>query len=243
MPILSQDIYRKCSIYKARRIILTCSRYYFTVAGVDNPVGIAQVSYAIQLLGNFVSLFLVDRIGRRPMIVYGTFAITALLLLIGGLGTMENNPTALKAVVGFMSFWGFLFQLTLGAVAYAVGGETPTARLRQKTYSINVMSNTAAACLVTQLVPILVNPSNANLGAKVAFVFFAPSVFLSIYLFLCFPEMKGRSYLELEDMFQKKIPARAFKNYRCEIEVVCTTEKGGEEKAVAIIHDEGLTKV
>lgn len=240
---MSQDIYRKCSIYKVRRIILTCSRYYFTVAGVDNPVGIAQVSYAIQLLGNFVSLFLVDRIGRRPMIVYGTFAITALLLLIGGLGTMENNPTALKAVVGFMSFWGFLFQLTLGAVAYAVGGETPTARLRQKTYSINVMSNTAAACLVTQLVPILVNPSNANLGAKVAFVFFAPSVILSIYLFLCFPEMKGRSYLELEDMFQKKIPARAFKNYRCEIEVVCTTEKGGEEKAVAIIHDEGFTKV
>lgn len=213
------------------------------MAGVQNPVGIAQVSYAIQLLGNFASLFLVDRIGRRPMIVYGTFAITALLLIIGGLGTMEDNQTALKAVVGFMSFWGFLFQLTLGAVAYAVGGETPTARLRQKTYSINVMSNTAAACLVTQLVPILVNPGDANLGAKVAFVFFAPSVFLSIYLFFCFPEMKGRSYLELEDMFQKRLPARAFKSYHCEVVVVSATEDGGTEKAVAVIHDEGLAKV
>ncbi|KAH8629486.1 maltose permease [Alternaria alternata] len=223
--------------------MLTCSRYYFTQAGVENPVGIAQISYAIQLVGNIVSLFLVDRIGRRPMIVYGTIAITCLLLLIGGLGTLENNRTALQAVVGFMSFWGFLFQLTLGAVAYAVGGETPTARLRQKTYSINVMTNTAAACLVTQLVPILINPGNANLGAKVAFVFFAPSVPLSIYMYFCFPEMKGRSYLELETMFQSGLPARSFKNFKCEIEVATIAVDDGPEKPVAIVHDEDLLKV
>ncbi|KAF7676726.1 maltose permease [Alternaria burnsii] len=65
------------------------------------------------------------------------------------------------------------------------------------------MSNTAAACLVTQLVPILINPSNANLGAKAAYVFFAPSVPLSIYMYFCFPQMKGRSYLELKKRFQE----------------------------------------
>jgi hypothetical protein len=134
------------------------------------------------------------------MMVYRTIAITCLLLLIGGLGTPENNRTAVQAVLGFMYSWGFLFQLTLGAVAYTVGGETTTARLRKKTYSANVMSNTAAACLVTKLVPILINPGNANLGAKIAFIFFAPSVSLSIYLYFCFPEMKGRSYLELDDV-------------------------------------------
>ncbi|KAF9697789.1 hypothetical protein EKO04_004004 [Ascochyta lentis] len=87
--------------------------YYFTPAGVNNPVGIAQASYAIQLLSNLVSLFLVDRIGRRPMIVWGTIAITSLLLLTGGLDTLSSNRVALKAVVAFMSLWGFLLQLTL----------------------------------------------------------------------------------------------------------------------------------
>ena len=128
-------------------------------------------------------------------------------------------------------------------MAYAVGGETPTARLRQKAYSINVMSNMAATCLVTQLVPILINPGNANLGAKVAFIFFAPSVPLSIYMYFCFPEMKGRSYLELETMFQKGLPARSFKNFKCEIEVAAITEDGDLEKPVAIVHDEDLSKV
>jgi SP family general alpha glucoside:H+ symporter-like MFS transporter len=128
-------------------------------------------------------------------------------------------------------------------VAYAVGGETPTARLRQKTYSINVMSNMAASCLVTQLVPILINPSNANLGAKVAFVFFAPSVPSSIYMYFCFPEMKGRSYLELETMFQRGSPARSFSNFKCEIEVATIAKDDDLEKPVAIVFDEDLSKV
>lgn len=114
-----------------------------------------------------------------------------------------------------------------------MGGETATPRLRQKTYSINVMSNTAAACLVGQIVPILINPGNANLGAKVAFVFFGPSLLFSVYLYFCFPEMKGRSYLELEEMFQKKIPTRDFKNYSCVVDVV----DADGEKPVVVLRD------
>ncbi|KAI8294058.1 General alpha-glucoside permease [Colletotrichum sp. SAR 10_98] len=206
--------------------------YFFTIAGVGNPIGIAQVCYSIQLLGNICSWFLVERTGRRPLIVWGIISMSALLLLIGGLSVIENNQQALTAVVAFMALWGFLYQLSIGAVAFAVGGETPSPRLRQKTYSITIMSNTSAGCLVTQLIPFLINPSNANLGGKVAFVFFAPSLICSVYLFFCFPEMKGRSYLELEDMFQKGVPARKFKDYKCEVETV--EGKDGEKVAVVL---------
>jgi len=94
----------------------------------------------------------------------------------------------------------------LGQQLYAVGGETPAVRVRQKTYAINLMFTTLSATLVSQVTPILINPSSANLGAKVAFVFFAPSLFICIYLHFGFPEMKGRSYLELEEMFQSESP-------------------------------------
>ncbi|KAF9875391.1 maltose permease [Colletotrichum karsti] len=206
--------------------------YYFTIAGVGNPIGIAQVCYSIQLVGNICSWFLIERTGRRPLIVGGIISMSALLLLIGGLSVVEGNQRVLQAVVAFMALWGFLYQLSIGAVAFAVGGETPSPRLRQKTYSITVMSNTAAGCLVTQLIPYLINPSNANLGGKVAFVFFAPSLICSVYLYFCFPEMKGRSYLELEDMFQKGVPARQFKSYKCEVETV--EGKDGEKVAVVL---------
>ena len=130
---------------------------------------------------------LVDRVGRRPIIVWGCIGMTAGLLLIGGLGTLDS-PAALNAVVAFMVIWGFTvsqtppaippglaaltecqYQATLGAVAYAIGGETPSPSLRQKTYAINIMSATAVSCLVLQVMPYLINTDELNLGAKICF--------------------------------------------------------------------------
>ena len=68
--------------------------------------------------------------------------------------------------------------------------------------------------------PFLINPGNANLDGKITFVFFAPSVLMSIYLYFCFPEMKGRTYLELEEMFQAKLPARQFSKHVCQSNIL-----------------------
>ncbi|KAJ0413212.1 maltose permease [Aspergillus carlsbadensis] len=194
--------------------------YFFTVAGVNNAVGVAQGAYAIQLVGNIMSWFLIERFGRRPLITYGSMILTSLLLIIGCISVPSGNQDAKTAMVALMAIWGFLYQLSIGAISFAVGGETPTLRLRQKTYSLNVMANTAAGCLVGMVLPILINPGQANLGGKVSFVFFAPSVFFCVYFFLCLPEMKGRSFLEIEELFQKRVPAREFKGYRTEAEMV-----------------------
>lgn len=83
-------------------------RYFFTLSGVRNPVGVAQISYSLQLLGNILSWPLVDRLGRRPLIVWGTAALAAVLLVIGGISTINKSKPVLSAVVAFMSIWGFL---------------------------------------------------------------------------------------------------------------------------------------
>jgi MFS transporter, SP family, general alpha glucoside:H+ symporter len=101
-----------CSVYIAQQFIgvnfisgyLT---YYFKLAGVDNALGLAQMAFAVQLFGNMCSWPLVDRLGRRPMIVGGMMIMTAALLLIGGISTIGTRP-ALSATVSFMTLWGFL---------------------------------------------------------------------------------------------------------------------------------------
>ncbi|KAM5351206.1 hypothetical protein ACJ41O_003929 [Fusarium nematophilum] len=190
--------------------------YYFRLAGVNNPIGIAQAAFAIQLFGNICSWPLVDRVGRRPMIVGGTITITVGLLIIGGISTV-NNQQALSATVAFMVIWGFLYQMTLGATAYSVGGETPSVQLRQKTYAINIMAATAVSCLVLQVMPYLINSDELNLGGKICFIFFAFSVPMCVYLYFCLPEMKGRNYAEIQEMFDKNVPARKFKTYECNL--------------------------
>ncbi|KAH8900285.1 general substrate transporter [Thozetella sp. PMI_491] len=190
--------------------------YYFRLAGVQNPLGIAQAAYAIQLFGNLCALPVVDRVGRRPLVVGGSIIMTAMLLIIGGVSTI-SSPQALSATVAFMCIWGFLYNSTLGAVAYSIGGETPSPTLRQKTYSINIMAATAVSCAVNQVLPYLINTDKANMGGKISFIFFGLSVPTCVYLYFCLPEMKGRNYAELQEMFQAGVPARKFKTYVCEV--------------------------
>ncbi|KAK4234234.1 general substrate transporter [Achaetomium macrosporum] len=189
--------------------------YYFKLAGVQNALGVSQAAYAVQLFGNICSWPLIDRVGRRPMIVGGCMVMTCGLLLIGGISTIGTKQ-ALSATVAFMTLWGYLYQMTMGAVAYAVGAETPSATLRQKTYSINIMTATAFSCMVLQIMPYLINTDEANLGGKICFIFFGLSVPMCIYLYFCLPELKGRNYAEIQEMFQAKLQARKFKTYVCQ---------------------------
>lgn len=85
-------------------------RYYFRLAGVNDPLAIGQAANAIQLFGNMCSWPLIDRLGRRPLIVGGCFIMTALLLVIGGISTIGSS-SALSATVAFMVIWGFLYQV------------------------------------------------------------------------------------------------------------------------------------
>ncbi|KAH1301099.1 hypothetical protein KXX66_005838 [Aspergillus fumigatus] len=187
--------------------------YYYALAGVNHPVAIAQQSYAIQVIGNMCSWALIERVGRRRLMVGGCLMMTTMLPVIGGISIL-NTPTALKVTVALMTVWGFLYQATLGACAYAIGGEIPSPALRQKTYALNMVTTTISSTVVYQLMPILINSEKANLGGKIAFVFFAPSVPMCFYLFFCLPETRGRSFAELEEMFQARVPSRKFKSYQ-----------------------------
>ncbi|KAH7126081.1 maltose permease [Dactylonectria macrodidyma] len=198
--------------------------YYFRLAGVNDPLALGQTANAIQFVGNLCSWPLVDRLGRRPLIVGGYTIMTGLLLVIGGISTI-GTPPALSATVSLMVIWGFLYQATLGAVAYAIGGETPSVRLRQKTYSINIMCSTAASCLVTQVLPYLLNTDKANIGGKIAFIFFGLSLPVLVYLYFCLPELKGRNYAEVQEMFENKVPARQFKKYKCDSALLEQSDK------------------
>jgi len=92
--------------------------YYFTLAGVNDPIGIAQVAYSIQLFGNICSWPLIDKLGRRPLIVWGTIIMTATLLVIGGVSTLKSD-SALEATVALMTIWGYL--VSFGSSGQFVG--------------------------------------------------------------------------------------------------------------------------
>ena len=68
--------------------------------------------------------------------------------------------------------------------------------------------------LVTSVIgPYLLNPGAANAGAKIEFLYGGISVFSLIWCIFRLPETKGRTYEELDILFERKVPARKFKTY------------------------------
>jgi MFS transporter, SP family, sugar:H+ symporter len=67
------------------------------------------------------------------------------------------------------------------------------------------------AFLVTFTVPYLLQAPYAALGSKVGFIYGGFCVMALVWAWFCFPELRGRSLEEIDEMFQLKLPTRQFK--------------------------------
>lgn len=57
----------------------------------------------------------------------------------------------------------------------------------------------------------MLNPSVWNWGAKSGFFWAGSCLCCAVWTLFCLPEPKGRSYAELDVLFEKKVDARKFK--------------------------------
>lgn len=115
--------------------------YYAQLAGFSTQMSfrLSIVQQALSLAGNVVSWFLIDRIGRRSLIIYGTMALSVALWVMAGLAVPENPGTS-RGAVSMIKVYGFAYNVGLGAVAFTILTESSTSRLRLKTIAISLAS-------------------------------------------------------------------------------------------------------
>ncbi|KAH8884155.1 MFS hexose transporter [Thozetella sp. PMI_491] len=206
--------------------------YYIQLAGysTEDSFKLQIVQQVVSMIGSMMSWYLVDRMGRRDLTFYGLLSLTVILLVCGGCATASNNPAAIRATVAFIILYCWMYNVSIGAVAFTVLAEVSTPRLRAKTVGIGLAVVNGLNMMWSFVLPFLFNPDKANLGAKVAFIFGGCSVLCLTYLYFQLPETAGRTFEELDEMFQKGIPARKFKGYKPEAqalgEIAREAEKG-----------------
>lgn len=167
--------------------------------------------YIVMLLSNISAFFFIETAGRRPLLVLGTLVLTLILLLMGIVGCF-NGHGALWVAVVCMFVWSVAFQLTLGAVGFAIGSEVTSLPLRASTQSIVGFTQGFAGWLVGFVSPFLINPDAGNLGAKVGFVFAGLGVPLCVIFYFLIPETKGLSFDDMDYLFNNKFSCRNFQS-------------------------------
>ncbi|MBE7180501.1 MAG: sugar porter family MFS transporter, partial [Terriglobus roseus] len=189
------------------------STYFYEQAGLDtsNAFSLSLGQYALGAVGVFTSWFLIPRCGRRTLYLYGLAVLTGLLLIIGLCGIAPKSNTGAQWAVGSMLLvYTFVYDCTVGPVCYSLVAELSSVRLRQKTTVLARNLYNIGSIVGNVITPRMLNPSAWNWGAKSG-LFWAGCCFLCfLWTFFRLPEPKGRSYGELDILFEQKVPARKF---------------------------------
>lgn len=166
--------------------------------GYEMQLNMSGVMNILQLVGVTPAIFLMDRVGRRPLLLWGSAAMFICHVIVAAVigafqGEWEQHKAAAWTGVSFIFVYMVAFGLSWGPVAWAMPAELFNSTLRAKGVALSTCSNWFNNFIVGLITPPLVQHS-----AYGAFVFFAVFSLLSgAWTWFVVPETTGRS---LEDM-------------------------------------------
>lgn len=219
------------------------STYFFTQAGLS-PSNSYKLSFggtALAFVATCGSWVMMMYLGRRTMILGGMTVMTLDLLVIGVLSYPgAHNNAAVWAQSVLTLIWLGVYSLTLGPQSFALAAEISATRVRSQTISLarNLYNVLSIVCATVE--PYLINPTEANLKGKTAFVWMGVAFVTLIWCIFRLPETKDLTYEELDILFEKGVPAWKFKSTHIDLirEANNITGMGGNEKEVMYEHEE-----
>lgn len=121
--------------------------------------------------------------------------------------------TMLPRVIGIsLQFTPLAYGPSAGS-AMAVSGEVSSVFLRSKSLSIGIAFQYLCSTIWLIVLPYLFNSDEADLGGKIGWIFFGMGIVMIVVIFFDVPSTKGRTFEELDIMFEEKIPARKFSTW------------------------------
>lgn len=206
------------------------STYFYEQAGlsIDRSFDLTMAGFAIGFCGTVGSWFLMGWAGRRTLYLYGLWIMFVLLLIIGFMSLKVNTATQ-WAIGSMLLVYTFTYDITVGPVCYSLVTEIPSSRLRTKTVVLSRNLYNVGGIVTNFLTPYMLNPTEWNWKAKAGF-FWAGSCLISIvWTYFRLPEPKGRTYGELDILFERRVSARKFKTTKVDVFRGDTLEVVAEE--------------
>ncbi|KAK7186469.1 hypothetical protein DPSP01_002103 [Paraphaeosphaeria sporulosa] len=193
------------------------SPYFLNQTGLSSNtvLMITQVGVSMGVLSSIVNLFLMMKFNHRPLIFFGVGICALAYLTMGIAGAMPRTTKSMTVVGIALQFSTLSYGPAVGA-AMAVAGEVSATRLRAKTLALGNGFLGVAGTFWQSVLPYLYNTDQANLGGNLGWIFFGIAVVYLAILYFFVPGTKGRTYEELDGMFEARLPARAFEGYRGE---------------------------
>lgn len=189
------------------------STYFYEQAGMSekHAFGMSLGQYALGAVGTIMSWFFMKYFGRRTLYLMGQGAMTTLLFIIGFASLAGiANVSAQWAIGSMLLIYTFTYDSTVGPVCYSLVAELTSTRLKTKAVVIARNFYNMVGIVANVITPDMLNPGAWNWGAKSGFFWAVSCLLCFVWTYFRLPEPKGRTYAELDILFERRVPARKF---------------------------------
>ncbi|KAL1593174.1 hypothetical protein SLS60_010782 [Paraconiothyrium brasiliense] len=186
--------------------LLSSVSYFLQQLGMDASKSILFLiaGIVVGLIANMGSTWTVTHIGRRKLTVT-TLLITAGLWAVMGFAGIKQLEFTPWLAGGLCTAVVVVCGLGCWPASYAIMGETSSIRLRSRSQALGSLSGSLTTILMNTVLPYFYNPDALNLGAKTGFLLTALAGIGALLTYFFVPELKGRSALEIDHLFAKKV--------------------------------------
>lgn len=194
--------------------IMGYSTYFYTQAGLatENAFNLSLGQAGLGFLGTLFSWYLMTHYGRRSLYVGGLATLFVILMAIGFSSLADNDKPATSWATGsLLLVYTFFYGLTVGPVCYSLVSELSSTRLRAKTIVLARNLYNILSIVNGVIIPYMLNPTAWNWRGKAGFFWAGLCALCVIWSFFRLPEPKGRTYGELDVLFQQGVSARKFR--------------------------------
>ena len=175
-------------------VIFNYAQEIFMAAGY----GVSDVLMNIVITGitnvvfTIVAMFLVDKLGRKVLLLIGAFGLALIYLLMGGAYWLHMSGVPLVVIVVLALA---CYAMTLAPVMWIVVSEIFPNKIRGVAMSVATFALWLACSILTYTFPLL----NSGLGAAGTFWLYGGICLAGgLFVVFCVPETKGKSLEQIE---------------------------------------------
>ncbi|MCH5222724.1 MAG: D-xylose transporter XylE [Muribaculaceae bacterium] len=210
LSVFQQAVGINAVLYFAPRI--------FDSMGMGNPMVQTVIMGIVNILFTLVAIFTVEKLGRKPLLIYGSAGMA-----IGALGVAFSNIVSVSPIVPVMSImvYSACFMFSWGPICWVLISEIFPNTIRSGAVAIAVAFQWIFNFIVSSTFVPLYNMSMGDMGESFGH-FFVYALYGTICVAAAFfvsrmvPETKGKSLEEITKLWEKREKKEASKELATE---------------------------
>lgn len=190
--------------------------FFQQLGSISDPFLISLVTTLVNVCSTPASFVMVEKIGRRPLLIFGAAGMVIMQFIVGAIGATAGkntadhpaNPDATRAMIAFICLNIAVFATTWGPCAWIVIGEIFPLTIRSRGVGLSTASNWFWNCIIGIITPYLVadREDSARLGSNVFFLWGSLCCISFLFAYFFVPETKGLTLEQVDKMLEESTP-------------------------------------